>query len=88
VAAQCVTQTSADARQRYFARIILLCNVCCLQLAALLEVTRHYSNPEASVYLGVGAVPIVVLNTASIVFAAVPDSTHVRMPGSQPVFIH
>jgi hypothetical protein len=50
--------------------------------------TRHYSGPEASVYLGVGAGSIVVLNTASIVFAAVPDSTHVRMSRSQSVFAH
>ncbi|GAB7336539.1 hypothetical protein MBLNU13_g09813t2 [Cladosporium sp. NU13] len=74
----CLCHESIGAlKTRYFARIILLCNVYCLQLASLLEVTRHYSNPEASVYLGVGAASIVVLNTASIVFAAVPDPTHI-----------
>jgi hypothetical protein len=79
-------QTTADARQRYFARIILFLNVYFVQPAELLDVTRVHSDPEASVYWSVGLSSIVLFDTASIVLAAFAHPPHVRIRRSKLAF--
>jgi hypothetical protein len=80
---QCIIQATADAQQRYFARIILLCSVYLVQTASLLEVARVHSSPEAGAFLVVGLSLIVGFDAASIVLAALPRPPHVRIAAIQ-----